>query len=777
MSIDAKSVFQAETKTVLELLGQPGKFFYIPPYQRDYSWDKPKIDRLVADVLDGLRESANAPGVLSFLGAVIVVHDTEGELVHPAVQPQLPAGVYVIIDGQQRCTTLALWSVVLCAALSSHLTALERAKGAEGFEQVVAKAQRLYAELERVIHENLYGTQPEFSWYPRIIRSPDDQWSTRSGEAIYDSPVASALSQASVWARSPERGDFNYQLPELPDTELKRYRVVASALQRLDALTKNFLKGKYPTESEVDVAPQAPLSVLDSRHLQEMVFGAPLKEDDLQRYSDRTGEGGGRASKPAAALLRLAALSEYLLRRVALTHIAAKAESYAFDMFDSLNTTGEPLTAYETFRPRVIKSVGLPLFRGSLHADLLRSLDQSLPASGPEKERSTAQFLIHCALFEDGTRLLKKRSKQRDWIQKAWDKAAQNPDSGLGMLKGMCSVAEVSKMFDAPDHHVQVLAGQREQLALEHLSDTRHEIAIPLLACYWHGVAGAPLGLVRERWEDGYRKLIRACFAFSVLWRGALGGTAGVDDAYRKIMHGDTELGISPLNRLDRSVVEPEFLIASISVAFKKLLAAHSLTDAEKWAASAATHPMGATQIKVAKILLGAAAEDVVPCLEQAGLVKLGLLDTCPQLRADAPWWADEYELEHVAPQKPLSDCDWDEAIYRVPEQVHLLGNLTLLPKWVNCGIQNGNWVKKRLIYRMLGASTAEELEVTLRQGLDLEQVVGSQRTHTDILTAGRHLPATRALCEVQTWNLDLIRRRSENIARVAYARLHPWLG
>lgn len=777
MPIDAKVIFQAETKTVLELLGHPGKFFYIPPYQRDYSWDKPKIDRLVADVLDGLRDSASASGVLSFLGAVIVVHDTEGHLVHPVVQPQLPAGVFVIIDGQQRCTTLALWSVVLCSELSSRLNALERARGAEGLEQIVGKAQRLVAELERVIHENLYGTQPDFAWYPRIIRSPDDQWSTRGGEAMYESPVASALSQASVWARSAGRGEFEYRLPSLPDSELKRYRVVATALQRLNALTKSFLKGKYPADSEADVAQQAPLSVLDSRSLQELVFGAPLVERDLQRYSELTEDGGGRAAKHAAAILRLAALSEYLLRRVALTHIAAKAESYAFEMFDSLNTTGEPLTAYETFRPRVIKSVGLPAFRGSRHAELLRLLDLSLPASGPEKERSTAQFLIHCALFEDGTRLSKKRSKQRDWIQTAWDRASQEADGGLGMLRGMHAVGEVSRMFDMPREHIQVMAGQREQLALEYLAGTKHEIAIPLLACYWRGVLDCTSVTLRERWLAGYRRLTRACFAFSVLWRAARGGTAGIDDAYRRIMRGDAVLGIVPLNRCRTSGAAPEDRVAAISDSFKKLLGEHSLTDVTKWTASVASHPMGASQIEVAKVLLGAAAEDALPCGQQVGLVTAGLRDTCPQLRADAPWWADAYELEHVAPQKPLPESDWDEAIYEVQDHVHLLGNLTLLPKWVNSGIQNGNWGKKRLIYRMLGASTPEDLEVICHEGLVLEQVVGSQRTRSEILAAGRHLPSTRALSEVPVWDLEFVRRRSENVAQMAFARLFPWLG
>jgi hypothetical protein len=777
LPIDAKLVFQAETKTVLELLGHPGRFFYIPPYQRDYSWDKPKIDRLAADVMDGLRDSAERSGVLSFIGAVIVVHDTEGQLVHPVVQPQLPSAVFVIIDGQQRCTTLALWSVVLCSAISSRLAAIEKAKAVEGFEQVIAKAQRLSAELERVIHENLYGPDPDLSWYPRIIRSPDDQWSTRSGEALYSSPIASALSQASRWARRSERAEFEYELPSLPDSELKRYRVVSSALRRLDQLTENFLKGKYPSESDADLTDQSPISVLDSRNLQEMVFGAALANADVVRLNDLIGPGGGRAAKHAGALLRLVALAEYLLRRVAITHIAAKAESYAFDMFDSLNTTGEPLTAYETFRPRVIKSVGLSAFRVSRHAEVLRLLDQSLPASGPEKEKSTAQFLIHAALYEDGTRLSKKRGKQRDWIQAAWERAAQQPDGGLGLLWGMNSVAEVSRMFEAPREQVQVMGGQQTQLALEYLGDTKHEMAIPLLSAYWSGVASAAPGALRDSWMNGFRRLVRACFAFSVLWRGARGGTAGIDDAYRRIMRGDSHLEIEAMNRLNRTTKDPDTQCRAISSAFKRLLGEHSLDDAAKWAVSAASHPMGASQIEVAKVLLGAASEDVITCSEHVGIVKLGLRDTCPQLRADAPWWADAYELEHVAPQRPSSVSDWDRSIYAIESNVHFLGNLTLLPKWVNCGIQNGNWGKKRLIYRMLAASTADELNAVCREGLDLQQVVGSQRTHDEILSAGRHLPATKALGQVATWDFEFIRKRSENIAQIAFARLYPWLG
>ena len=47
------------------------------------------------------------------------------------------------------------------------------------------------------------------------------------------------------------------------------------------------------------------------------------------------------------------------MNRVQVVVVSASKEEYAFDMFESLNTTGEPLTAFETFRPRVIEIEGV----------------------------------------------------------------------------------------------------------------------------------------------------------------------------------------------------------------------------------------------------------------------------------------------------------------------------------------------------------------------------------------------------------------------------------
>src|SRR5690606_34010052 len=52
-------------------------------------------------------------------------------------------------------------------------------------------------------------------------------------------------------------------------------------------------------------------------------------------------------------------ISNYFINYVALTVVTAKDEKYAFDIFESLNTTGEPLTAFETFKPKVIQDIGI----------------------------------------------------------------------------------------------------------------------------------------------------------------------------------------------------------------------------------------------------------------------------------------------------------------------------------------------------------------------------------------------------------------------------------
>ena len=55
-----------------------------------------------------------------------------------------------------------------------------------------------------------------------------------------------------------------------------------------------------------------------------------------------------------SGFIRTLMFSAYFCNCIVLTKVVSGDESAAFDIFDALNTTGEPLTALETLKPRVV---------------------------------------------------------------------------------------------------------------------------------------------------------------------------------------------------------------------------------------------------------------------------------------------------------------------------------------------------------------------------------------------------------------------------------------
>ena len=84
--------------TLLDFIGKPGVRFEIPRFQRAYSWDSEQCDELWRDVF-----RAQRAGRTHFVGS----------LIYHEVAP----GVFHIVDGQQRITTLSL----VLAALVGHM--------------------------------------------------------------------------------------------------------------------------------------------------------------------------------------------------------------------------------------------------------------------------------------------------------------------------------------------------------------------------------------------------------------------------------------------------------------------------------------------------------------------------------------------------------------------------------------------------------------------------------------------------------------------------------
>jgi Protein of unknown function DUF262/Protein of unknown function (DUF1524) len=91
------------------LLSHEGNLMYrIPPYQREYSWQKAQWEALFQDLIE-------ADGA-HFLGTIITLNQTT-DAVH--------SGVLELIDGQQRMTTLTLLMAAIYSVLREHYDELD----------------------------------------------------------------------------------------------------------------------------------------------------------------------------------------------------------------------------------------------------------------------------------------------------------------------------------------------------------------------------------------------------------------------------------------------------------------------------------------------------------------------------------------------------------------------------------------------------------------------------------------------------------------------------
>ena len=53
-NLEFDKLFEPSNKSVLDFFRQSGAGYYIPEYQRGYSWDKDNINQLLTDISDGV---------------------------------------------------------------------------------------------------------------------------------------------------------------------------------------------------------------------------------------------------------------------------------------------------------------------------------------------------------------------------------------------------------------------------------------------------------------------------------------------------------------------------------------------------------------------------------------------------------------------------------------------------------------------------------------------------------------------------------------------------
>ncbi|MGW5266928.1 DUF262 domain-containing protein [Microbispora sp. NPDC004025] len=768
--METREIFDAAPLSVLQFLSETGQGLYIPPYQRAYSWELPKIRRLLNDVAHGLDQLAEFEDSICFLGTVIALRDINYTTVEPMYRAQVPSKVMTIIDGQQRMTTLLLLTTVLHEEIRVRAEKLPR--NDEASMWCYNQALDVTGRLANCFEEDMrYG---EHRYYPRLIRSYYDVWSRNKGEARYRSPIGYHLHAYGEYARG-EHSTKPYK--HVAITADKTGGVDPEAYRHLDRMRdqmRSMLRKAVgaATIKEDDIALPLGVDLGASQKLQLALFNSEFPEAVIEKLNE---------DATITPLTRLIVFANYLLHRVTVAVVTAKREDYGFDMFEALNTTGQPLTAIETFKPRAIQAEGLNDWQDSeskRHFDVIEAyLEREGSSSADKRQAVTSSVLLPFALLQDGTKLTKRLNDQRRYLRQVFDKDGSIEER----RKILAALAQVTRFYEGPWNSPtkaplseNIVLHKQASLALAALRDGGHDIVVAPLTRYFaaHRLA-APENL--DFAAGQFLMAARSCGAFYALWRGAFGGTSGIDAIYRSLMLHVVEDGSPRLARFTSELTDiPP--VDALQHYLQEKLQSHGIHDRQQWVAKAASTPVYQHSKPLTRLLLLAASQNSTPDGSAPGLVvrgKSGLLETMEIER-----WNDDAlaTIEHVAPQRPPINSSWDTKLYEDPDLINRLGNLTLLPAVENASASNRGWHLKRLMFRALAATTVEEAEKMLSDAEEEGLQLGSGAE--EIVRQARHLPLVAALSQRQEeWTPEFVEARSERLAGLAWDSLAPWLG
>ena len=701
--------FDAGARPLKDLLNATGTGFYVPLYQRPYRWTSDNASRLVSDIVDGVARFQRTGRSSTFLGSLITV-DESRNLVPPPTDR--PGTVRQVIDGQQRIATL----LGLCGELRraigialGDLAADERAV----LEPVV---QRQTYELEMALSFKV--AEPDDSILPRMIRGGEDRWG---------------------------RTDFEY------NSEIGLYLSTYSPSGRAE-----------PTGSRVF---DAIIDTMWSAFASQELFGGrvgPLDADQWDALFPQDQPGDLPTSDEAARLLLLLTFAAFTMGHVQVISVEAEDEDSAFAVFEPLNTTGEPLTAFETFVPSVVYTRGGQReYAGSsesVQVDRFNALLHGLTAE--EAVQRTKKALVAFALADTGTGLGEQLQDQRIYLRQYLELA--DADRGV-FLEGLANTAECLANLWYEDHPLSA-SNDHTKVALKMLIEARHTIT--------HGLLARGYEEFREEEPRLLDRLVRVVADFWLLWRLSRSTTANIDGHHRNLMAGLDVDGsrLGPYCRRPATGAAQSPHPDAVADDLRKILEAKGgINDRETWVAKASelAHGSHGNKALLRYALLGA-YHDAMPGAPPE-IVQRGVAGSSPTLTA--VWHDAALTVEHIAPQTPLSgDNSFGDQIYR-ESRVHRLGNLTLLPHEENRILGNKSWPEKQQYFQVF-AERDPRTRTRQVDALDL-------RPATVDLLSDRFVPFCADLAELQSnqWTEAHIAERGRCLAELIWERFAPSLG
>lgn len=771
--MEVNKIFEASAVNVEDILGESANNGYrIPNYQRTYDWTHSNVNRLFSDCLSGLyrlgqeSDSDGTAGLYTFIGTVIVVEE------RTASEQTFSGKSYLVIDGQQRLTTLSL----ICLAILEKLQMISL----HGLSDLGLSADLeawLSTEVDEYVgymHTSLCGqlkVRGNIVFpFPRIVRDGDIRAKTAS-DSLYKSPISKLLYEINAFLDGGYATTYQPSILEEQAAEYGESQRLISNFSHIKDLLEIVAGHDEERANDLDMMLINPHDYSGSK-TEELIYSLKKIEntDERKNLVEEL-----RSNTQIAGVVRTLLVSSYILNRVVLTRVIAPDEDNAFDIFDSLNTTGEPLTAIETLKPRVIRfEITLDGYPGSDSEQYFKVLEENLNEKfqkTEDRQNETKQLLVSFHLYILGQKIPLDLSSQRSYLQKAYE--ATPGDEKRNFIKALSKVAKFRQIFWTDSGLRSLDLGSDEindevRLLLKFLRDNKTTMAIPLLCRYW-------VKAETENYYPIFLDAVRAIIAFVVLRRGYTGGTEGIDTDFRKIMSATPENGQFPMCTGGDFKHVPSS-VEDLRLELKRYLARKGIEDKISWVSIVKENGLYRESKPLCRFLVLAASHHAALDPVNPGLLTRTNIrpNNATAFLTYKSWVCTEYKtVEHIA---PISGANgWDAEIYSRNDIVHKLGNLTLLPQKENSAAGNRGWDQKKIFYNALNAVEDTELNEVLNQAK--EAGFEFNKTTQKLLKDGARLHMLRVIQPVEIWDKGIIDSRSENISSLSWDVIRPWLG
>jgi hypothetical protein len=787
--MDIDKFFSTSSEPVLYFFNQQGVGYYIPFYQRKYSWDEENIEQLMDDISSGVFELLTDHETIHFMGTIILVEENDRiNNIKPQEPRALPTRIDNLIDGQQRISTIALVGCCLYQKIYKIKNQLRQKSNSETLIKETKEASdEFLSNLLELFSFEMKRGMPKYK--PIIIRGNVDSWTIEGKEdEHYKSDISSYLANF-IKAINNSQNSNDLNLPNPKTYSLLLRKNIKSIQEHLDKVIRAFQENEnnYPPAWDiVEKIEQSELSKL-------WVYEYPELFQKVKEY--KAIENLDRNQKNICSLVQLFTFASYLLKRCCFTVIKPVSQVRAFDMFQSLNATGTPLTAIETFKPSVVNIADgqLPGFKNSNFDKYFTKIENLMEGlqSASSKNQRTNEYLTLFSLTYEGKSLNKQFSNQRKWLMGKFDNGcsvgeiqASSPTEKEEFIRQMGDIAEYCQRiiysvdelnsslpeFSSVDEKHRKIAS----LCLIYLKDANHKMAHTILSRFY---ALAIRHKITEEAEDEknnispYEEFAIACkviAAFFTLWRSALPNKS-LDDVYRELLQRKMSW------RQGKSSVTTKELKEHL----KNVLDKEGIGSQEQWKNKAINYLRYDNVQKLCKFVLFITSNDTISDPLALGLMKIAAPNSSISYLEPSKWTSEDLKtIEHIAPQKPDNQSDWDQSLYDNNDDYQQIGNLILLPTEINISASNKGWIEKWIYYQHLAEKDPDKLK-------QLEQIakdnnVKLKKPTIELLkkaSYANHIEPIVKLGATGNWNKDFVEKRTERICNILWERMYDeWL-